>query len=62
MDDRQREPVVDAALDIEQLPQAGRHFLAAHDRRGEHRVGRRQHRTHQERRRPVQADQEVREQ
>ena len=58
-DDGQGESVVDAALDVQQLPQLGRDFLAAHDRRGEHRVGRREHGTDQERRRPVQAHQVV---
>ncbi|MBB4912740.1 hypothetical protein H4W32_001634 [Actinophytocola algeriensis] len=57
--ERQREAVVEAGLDVEQAPQPQRHVRAAHDRGGEHRVGRREDRTDEERRGPVQPGEEV---
>lgn len=56
---RQGQPVVDAALHVQQLPELGRYFLTAHDRRGEHRVCRGEDGAHEEGGRPVQTDQVV---
>ena len=51
---RQREPVVEAGLEVERVPNGGRYPLVGHDPRGEHRVGRGQQGAEQQRLGPAQ--------
>ena len=59
-DERQREAVIETRFDVEQPAQAHRDVGAAHQRRGEHRIGGGQNRSEQQCRRPVEVGQVVR--
>lgn len=52
--DRQREPIIDSALDVEQKTEASRHFLATDDRSGKDWIGRAKNRADEQRDQPRQ--------